>query len=70
MPRYIKVTNTLTRDLDDSEFQRLVNEDLIVLNSDGTVDFVRPCIDEEIFHQDDIEYEDAEVIEFTTQTQE
>ena len=54
----------------DRGYQRLVNEDLIVLNSDGTVDFVRPCIDEEIFHQDDIEYEDAEVVEFETQDQE
>ena len=70
MRRYIKVTYTLTRDLDDSEFQRLVNEGIIVLDEDGNVDYVEQIVEEEVFHQDDLEFEEAVVIEYTTQDKE
>lgn len=63
MRRYIQLTYTLTRDLDDSEFQRLVNEGIIVLDENGNVDYVEQIVEEEVFHQDDLEFEDAEVIE-------
>ena len=67
MKRYIKITYTLTRDLDNDTFQRLVDEDTIILDEDGNVDHVEDWIEEEMFHSDDLEFDEAEIIEYTTQ---
>ena len=68
--RYIKITYVLYRDIGDDKFQELVDNDTIILDEDGNIDHIEDWIEEDMFHSDDLEFDEAEIIEYTTQDKE